>query len=177
MPSMAYATRSTATTRIEKTAELTEDRALPLADGLLADPQARPDLGLRLPPPIKAIDELSIGFIQARQRALEVNGFRRGAGPVFDRALGQLRDVDPAEGMGPFFVRALQQPMQYAEADVHVAWDTAARVVNALGLERRRRAFGLQFIEPIAGRPAGRYPPSARLPHAMIQVREPAGPI
>jgi hypothetical protein len=60
MPSIAP--RSTATSRIEKAAELTEDRALPLADRLLADPQAQPDLGLRLPPPIESIDEPSIGF-------------------------------------------------------------------------------------------------------------------
>src|SRR5512135_3406564 len=59
---MTYAPRSTVTTQIEETAELAQDRALPLADRLLADPQARPDLGLRLPPPVESIDELSLGF-------------------------------------------------------------------------------------------------------------------
>jgi hypothetical protein len=174
---MTYAPRSTATTQIEETAELAQDRALPLADRLLADPQARPDLGLRLPPPIESIDELSLGFYQVRQRDLEVIGFRRGAGDVFDRVPGQLRDVEPAEGMGPFFVIAFQQTMEHAEMDVRAEWDTSPRVVIALGLDHRRRAFGLEFVEPIAGRPAGRDPPSSGLPHAMTQVSGPAGPI
>ena len=160
---------------IEKAAELPEDQALPLIDRLLTDPQARPDLELRLPPPIESIDEPSLGFDQARQRDLEVLGFRRGAGPVFDRALGHLSDADPAEGIGPFFVIAFQQAMPHAEADVLAEWDTSPRVVDALGLEGRRRSFGLQFVEPIAGRPAGRYPPSSSPLYTMIQDREPAG--